>query len=688
MIKPRHFVLLASTLAVAFAIGLGLGGVTPAAAQRPMPPSQAEIEAILRRYGSRHGLAAVDAPGGVAGHTTLRIASSGWKSTDLLVVELAASGGADCATPFQSSRIKQATCRTGLGRFGSIEVPLSGGGSVMVYSLDPTKVPDACASFQAVRTGQKTLMQWEQEVWNSSYGEPLAIEAVAAAGDGTTAFDGRPALGAGRTVGNQRVAQTLPVVWTDLKGARLRLFNTLPQCIQGAATAGGTVEGSDCPGRRESRWVMPAYDATDLKPDFGSAEVGSLALVGTAPQQGQPPAILTDLLATADRLDASGWLSYDRTPLSTANPGSIAFPMAVAPLDNLKSELWVSNHNVTATVSVNLLMFDGNQAIHQSYTDPVGLCPGATRRYDIQEIAGEIAPSSPPRGGNGQAGPPVLSLRVEATSPLLQNFAPISGVMVLSSASGVTAYRGLTVPAELQALRGRPEGDRTGPTSAVVLPGVKKAYGADRMTSYVMAMMLVGAQAENAITVDFYDSAGKPVVVGFTRAMGQGPAAFFDLRDVVVPGRGGAQPQRLPDGFIGTAVVRGQQNRGQMGAVAVERPVPAGATRPLAADGPSQNTPRDTLISYSGALLLQWPDPDAPATPTNVPVPTVGRMTPTPGGGRMTPTPGVTVSPGVPSPEATPTANVARTKAWLPALLNGYDLFNPPSASQNMPAPR
>jgi hypothetical protein len=684
MIKPRHFILLASTLAAAFVIGLGLGGVTPAAAQRPTPPSQAEIEAILRRYGSRHGLAAVDAPGGVAGRTTLRIASSGWKPTEVLVVELAASGGADCAAPFQTGRIKQATCRTGLGRFGSIEVPLSGGGgSVMVYSLDPTKVADACASFQAVRDGQKTLMQWEQEVWNTSYGEPLAVQAVAAAGDGTTAFDGRPALGAGRTVGNQRVAQNLPVVWTDLKGARLRLFNTLPQCLQGAATAGGTVEGSDCPTPLQSRWNVPAYDATDLKLDFGSAEVGSLTMVGTAPQQGQPPAVLTDLLATADRLDASGWLSYDRTPLLTANAGSIAFPMAVAPLDNLKSELWVSNHNVTATVTVNLLMFDGNQAIHQSYTDPVGLCPGATRRYNIQEIAGEIPPSNPPRGG-GQAGPPVLSLRVEATSPVLQNFAPISGVMVFSSATGVTAYRGLNVPAELQALRGRAESDRTGPTSAVVLPGVKKAYGADRMTSFVMAMMLVGAQAENAITVDFYDSAGKPVVVGFTRAMGQGPAAYFDLRDVVVPARGDAQAQRLPDGFIGTAVIRGQQNRGQMGAMAVERPLPGGATRPLAADGPnsdspSQNTPRDTLISYGGALLLQWPDPDAPATPTNVPVPTVGRMTPTPG---------VTVSPGVPSPEATPTANVVRFRVWLPALLSSYDLFNPPSASQGLPAVR
>ncbi len=678
---PRHrwTVLIVSTLLAAFGIGLALGGA-PAAAQRPNPPSQAEIEAILHRYGTRHSLAAVSAPDGSATRTTLRIASSGWLPTEVLVVELAGSATPDCAAPFQASRVRHVECRSGLGRFGSIDVPLSGEpNSVMVYSLDPAKVADACASFQAVQSGRTTLAQWEQEVWTPAFGAPLAVEAVAAAGSGTTAFDGRPVIGPTR-ISNPRVAQTLPAVWTDLRGARVRLFNTSPTCVQGAATAGGMAEGADCPSRRESGWSLPSYDATDLKLDYSGAEVGSLALVGTAPRQGQAPALLGDLQVTADRLNAEGWVSYDRTPLVMANPGSLAFPMAVAPLDNLTSELWVTNHHVTATVTINLLMYDGNRAVFKSWDDPVGLCAGATRRYDIQAIAGEIPDSAPPRGGGGQAGPPVLSLRMEATSPQLQTFAPVSGVMVLRSATGVTAYRGLAVPNEMQALRGRPDGAQP-LSSAVVLPGVKKAFGDQRMTSFVMAMMLVGQQVENAVTVDFYDSAGRPVVTGFTRGMGQGPAAFFDLRDVVVPGRGDAQPpQRLPDGFIGTAVIRGQQGVGHIGVVAVERPVAAGPVRPLSADSSDQNAPPDSLISYSGALLVQWPDPNAPPTPTNLPVPTVARMTPTPGGPTETPTRPVRMTP-TPGVEATPTSNVQRAKVWLPALLDNDDLLTPPDSN-------
>ncbi len=645
-------------------------GAGPAAAQRATPMPTPDPQTLLRRYGTRFSLPMVDAPGGGSATVALDVASSGWRTTDVLVVELDATRAAGCDTPFDAARIKRVTCVRGIGRLHAATVPLAGAAeSAIVYSLDPAKVADACATFDAVRTGRQTMAAWEQQVWMQGHGEPIAVKVAAQTADAMTALSGQTSLATGRPGAMRdagRVIRSLPVLWAGGAGGRARLLNPSAQCLAANAAVGGSGPDGGCGPRADHRLAVPPHGAVSVPAPAAAVAVGSLTL-GAAAQQ--PSGNVQDAAAAADVLDARGWMSINDASMTAASQYGPAFPIAVAPFPGLTSELWVTNNHVTATVNVALVMFSGNLAVHATHNDPVPLCPGGTRRYDVQAIAGEIPPTQPRE--NGPVGAPLLSLRIEATSPQLPTFPPVSGVMVLRGDHGVTAYTGLAAPPELQALRGRPGAGGVDVAPVTVIPNVKKLAGDARLSTYIGAMVLGNPQAENGIAVDFYDADGKPVVVGFQRALGNGPAAMFDLREVVARGRDGTA-MRLPDGFVGTAVVRGGQNRGMLGVVAIDRPgdpVRPDAPRPLA-DGPAQAPATDRMSSHTGVILPQWPDPDVP-TPT--PLPTRVPSTPTPTGPPPTQVP-TAVAPSA-TPEVTPTAQATpaagRWRACLPWLNNG-----------------
>lgn len=642
-------------------------GAHPASAQRATPMPTPDPQTLLRRYGTRFSLPIVDAPVGQAATVALDVASSGWRPTDVMVVELDSPDAAACDTPFDAARVKRVTCVRGIERWHAATVPLSAGAeSAVVYSLDPAKVADACTAFEAVRTGRQPLAAWDQQVWMQGHGEPISVKALAQTDNAMTALTGQTSLATGRPAGGRdaaRVLRTLPVLWPAASGGRARLLNPSAVCIQANAAVGGSWVDGGCGARVEQRLAVPAFGAALVPPPVAGVSMGSLTL--STPAQ-QPSGNLQDASVAADQFDTRGWMSINDASMPAASQYGPAFPIAVAPFPGLASELWVTNNHVTATVSIALVMFNGNLAVHATHNDPVPLCPGGTRRYDVQAIAGEIPPTQPRE--NGPVSAPLLSMRIEATSAQLPTFPPVSGVMVLRGDSGVTAYTGITPPPELQALRGRPGAGGVDVAPITVIPNVKKAVGNARLTTFIGAMVLGNPQAENGIAVDFYDAEGRAVVTGFQRALGNGPAAMFDLREVVARG-GDGTPIRLPDGFVGTAVVRGGQNRGMLGVVAIDRPVEPGrdTPRPLA-DGPAQSPPPDRMASYAGVILPLWPDPDVP-TPTLIPTrapttPTAPGDTPEPSPTRASATPEIT-----PTTVATPTTT--RWRACLPWLTNG-----------------
>ncbi len=205
-----------------------------------------------------------------------------------------------------------------------------------------------------------------------------------------------------------------------------------------------------------------------------------------------------------------------------------------------------------------------------------------------------------------------------------------------------------------------------------VVPDVKKNFGPDKVSTYLSIMNLQAPHPENIVTIDFYDETGKLVLNGVERPIN--PVAFLDTQEAIKRGlnNGGATAtpgpvENLPDGFRGTALIRGQRIPGTLlGVVAIEHRTTGavGPRTPLMLSGP---------LSVSGSVLLpSWPDPSLP-TPTTRP-----RVTATPGG--MTPGPGTGTpirpgqTPSATPPEPTPTAPRATPadefgKVLLPALL-------------------
>lgn len=643
--RHRVFIFLLLVLGASFSLGLGLASRTASAQQRPpgLP------EEVLRRFGARHTLPMIGPASGSA-TTVVNMTSLGWKPSDVLVVELASparpSGNA-CDVAVPPSRIAHVTCQKGLAAHGLAQVTLQSNHatSALVYSVDPSKVADVCASFEAVSAGRLSLEQWERDTWSVAPGEPLAVSATASTGSASsstamTGFTGRTGLSLAGTSRpnqpnpNQSFAQALPVVWSDGQGGRAVVMNASAQCQTARLRAVPLVE-NDCPQARSMEAAIPPYGALDISADLNARPGGSLSL-------GPSDA----LSLAADRMDATGWISYGGT--NVVDSAQIAFPLAVAALPNLKSELWVTNHNVTATTKIAIVMFDGNGKLHKLINDPEELCPGASRRYDIVALAGEIPPTTG-RGGGGGQGPPMLSLRVESTNTSLPTAPPISGLMVLQSDLGITAYNGLPAPNEIRVLQAGRR-DQGGLQIQTVVSGVKIGYGTPPMTT-LLAIQGVMDPSPPSVYLDIYDQQGTLVRGEVPVFIGQGlvGAGYFDFTKARLPG----SPNPLPQNFIGSVVIRGQQGYGITGVVALDRPVAIPATQPGT----------DRLVSFGGALLPLWPDPSAP-TPT--PAPTRPRPTPTP----SEPTP---VPPTPTAVRPTPTsAIIDRAPLFLPALMNSW----------------
>ncbi len=660
-----------------------LGGLvnhtTPVRAQRN-PPGGLD-EATLRSYGTRHVLPLA---GGTGKPGFLRVTNVGWTATHVIAVELAPSGSPRCDVGTESTRIKAVTCHKSLGRWATVELALSGqDSSVMLFSLDAAQVPDPCGAFQAVRSGQTTLAAWERETHAAKRGEPMAVLLVDQQGTQRLTLVGQTGLPSNVLGQRMEAVRGLAAVPSARQGQRLRVFNGGANCNPVALRQGSAnAKAADCRPAQAQNLDVSGYDARDLRPSLGD-QPGGLTLSRSA--RDKPPA--ADLAVGLEMSEAKGGYRL-AAPISQAATGApLAFPLAVGPMTEQASELFITNLHITATVKIAVTMYDGNGAVQRLYNDPEALCAGATRRYDIQALAGTI-PLTTGRGG-GQQRPPYLSLRAEATSAELPDFGPLAGTMIIRAAEGIIAYAGMTLPAEGQVFR--PRIDKVDGNSALVavVPDVKKNWGPDRVSTYLSIMNLQAPHPENIVTIDFYDEAGNLVLNGVERAIN--PVAFLDTQEAIKRGvnNGGATPtpgavETLPDGFRGTALIRGQRIPGTLlGVVAVEHRtngVPSPRT-PLMLAGP---------LSISGSVLLpSWADPSLP-TPTARPrvTATPGGMTPGPGTGTPSrPTPGAgTGTPIRPGPttsatavEPTPTAPVptqtpAGGRVLLPALLTGSTL--------------
>lgn len=598
-------------------------------AQRATPtPGGGPTLEMLKRYGTKLALPLVPATG-AGGSASLALTNVGGEPTGVLVVALGAAPAGSCPTT-QSAPIVGHSCQAAVTPLAvqQLDLPGSGARSALVYSLKGSSAAAACAAFGAVAGGSQTLADWEKTGW--SVGEPVAALLTAGAGSAWTGFTAEPsASNAGiANAGGDRPGRpggggslVLPSVWPATQGGQAMLMNVV-------STGCLTVNGRVGLGTTDTCGSSPGLQAQ--VPPLSS---GALSLPGT----GNGPRSFAgqyqgEVIPAASRQDAGGWLSYSGAAASN-QAGGVAFPLAIGPLPNTQAELLVTNLNMTATANVELVMFDGNRALQRLYTDPVALCAGGTRSYDITALAGEIPATVPGRGG--AAGPPMLSLRLQGTSNLFPQAPQLAGVMVMQNGQGVTGYGGLAnSPATnvMQALRRQNQYIQ----SWTVVPGVKKNVGTERRSTQLAIQVLGNPQAENQAVIDLYDATGakvntQDIMVG----LGDGPAGFVDLANL--PPR-----LRIPDGFVGTAVVRGQQNRGTLGVVALER-----------AEGAP---PGDTLVSWTGVILPRFPDPNAPTAtplptrdptlPTDTPMPTRDLSTPTPTGSVATATATATCTDG------------------------------------------
>jgi hypothetical protein len=590
----------------------------PAAAQRPTPSPGSGLDlAQLKRYGTRLALAVPGA--GMGPVTTLQVANAGWRPIGVLVVELGAPPAASCPTQDTARMVRYRCSDTRLNPFALSEMTLPGTGvaataaqSVLVYSLAADQAASACQQFADVQAGRMSLGEWERTAWTP--GEPLAVLAQGALPNAETGLAGEVALGVAGITGGRPdrpgaggLRQVLPAVWPAGRGGRAVALNMGTEC----ATLNARVGAGD---------LSPCSATQALPP----VQVPPLAAQALAVTSAGGPASITgqvqgEAILAAEGRDASGWWSYSGAGASN-EWGGVAFPLAVGPLADTQAELYVTNVNVTATAKVELVMFDGNQGLHKLYADPTPLCAGGTRRYNVTQLAGTIPPTS---GHPGAEGPPLLSLRIQGTSNQTQQAPMLAGVMIVKNGQGVTAYGGQanSVGSQLfQAIRWLQPGFGVW----TVVPGVKKNAGPDRRTTFLAMQTMGNPLTDSGAYVDLYDAQGRVVAGWVPIRLGTGPAGFLDL---------GSAGLHLPDGFVGTAVVRGLLNRGIMAVVAMDVAAAPGAG--------------DTLVSWPGVILPRWPDP---SIPTATPFPT--RDPRTPGAGRRTPT--ATPARGTPSATATP----------------------------------
>ncbi len=603
------------TLIPLAALGLALAALVlalpspsrPASAQRPTPRPPDFTQ--LQQYGTKLAIAIPMGDTDALSDVSAAITNVGREASGALVVALGQPAG---SCPTATTGIVGYACRETLApmALAELELPAAGTTGAVVYSLAPEQAGALCAGFEAVAAGRQTLAAWETTAW--APGAALAALFTLSGPAGTTGLAAEPSLAVAGIAGNasdrpgRGTTQLLLRPWPTTDGGQAAVMNMGGECtpLNPRVVAAGPGEGP-C-----SAWVngtpqqLPPMSAVPLPP-------ASAPSVLSAQSPGE-------FIVCGGRSNDAGWLTFGNAWTSNQS-GGVAFPLAVGPQPNGQSDLWVTNTSVTATAQVELVMFNGNQGLQRLYTDPAPLCPGVVRRYDVTELAGDI----PPTAGRGDAaGPPLLSLRLQGTTPDTAAAPLLAGILTLQNGQGITGYAGqANTPATVAfqaAVRQLP-----GFAMWTVVPGVKKRVGADGRTTFLAVQTLGNPQAANVAYVDLYDAAGNQVASELPLRLGDGPGGFLDLGNTRIG---------VPDGFHGTAVVRAAQGRGAMAVVAMDR-----------LDGPGRG--QDVLATWSGVILPRWPEPAAPtATPG-----------PTRDPGQATATAAVSATPV----EATPTPDLA-----------------------------
>jgi hypothetical protein len=332
----------------------------------------------------------------------------------------------------------------------------------------------------------------------------------------------------------------------------------------------------------------------------------------------------SELAAIFESNTHAGSYAFSAVP-TFGGAGELYFPLAVGPFTSPLTELVVTNQHVTATATIEITMFDGTGRVHKLYTDAQGLCPRASRTYNITELAGEIPTS-------GRGGGPYLSLRVNGLASGLDRSPPLAGTLRTTTSVGTAAYTGLSGVNVFTTLGGR---QGLPGTPLLVVQGVKVGVGNPAVTTGLAVMSLRAGGGQAQLHADFYDKAGQLVLHdGYVRVPAYG--ALLDLSRGVENLAG--ERLRLPDAFEGVVVLRPDNPRAAVGVVAFHYPLRSGA-------GPRVDQAADALDAFPAQLLLRGADPDLPtATPTATRPPTGTATQPgEPTGTPTEPTPGGSV---------------------------------------------
>jgi hypothetical protein len=447
----------------------------------------------------------------------------------------------------------------------------------------------ACAALAGVGTGAYTLDEWEGNDFVP--GEPIAVALASATVSGSTIGPGQHAL-------------------ADLVPGTPFAMNVGAPYVPSGATTRLVAQSTSCE-RVEGRWSTAGGECDPAPFTLPTLPLSAVSLPAHGQTGGTTLSTTAALAAGIDASGESGWFSLPLTEL-TQESRQLYFPMAGGLTDGLTAELVVANHHMTATTTVDIFMLGAGGQLINLYTDPLPLCAGGVRSYDVTTLAGPIT--------GGGRGPAVLSLRVTSTNRDLVLAPPISAVVVMRGNMDAAAYSGADSSNPFAILAG---GRDQAAASVYAIPGARRNAGNPPQTTVIAVQSTRGAQ-NSQVYVDFYDQRGRLVADdAYFVTRGDG-AAVIDLSRPM-PSVGGGDMMSLPDGFVGTALVRGAAPRDSLAVVSFDlprRPADARSAEPLQAA-------RLPFALTEAVHVIRSSDPSVP-TPTGTSTPPERPPTPTP----------------------------------------------------------
>jgi hypothetical protein len=301
-----------------------------------------------------------------------------------------------------------------------------------------------------------------------------------------------------------------------------------------------------------------------------------------------------ELASLVDWSDDRGWASYSLAEVETTSR-MLYFPVVEGIVDDLRAELFVQSHSLVDATTIDLFLVATGGRLVAFETDPVPLCAGAIRSYDLGGLL-ERADHALEQGS-------VVSLRVTSTNRAVAEPPPISGAIVLGSSRDQAAYVGAD---HTSLLAGINRGSRRG-SPAFAVAGARLNHGDPPTTTVIVAQGKRGSDTA-MVYADFYDAAGSLVVDdAFFLARGDGAIVIDPAAPLL--NSGGGLAGTLPEGFVGTAEVWGTL-RNALVVTVIETGADAG--RRVPGDGGVARAP---LSMYEGLEIL------VPPTPRGVPPP-------------------------------------------------------------------